>query len=131
MTSEQQKERIREFILAFDRMDLDALSGMIAPGFEMEIICSAPEFPRKFDRTGLLVTLPKMMEQLFPNGFNYTCGEALADGINASMQGTCDTVTGSGKRYANQYHWHFHFTGDKIDLFREYMDCYATLQAMG
>ena len=122
---------IREFIFALDRRDIGSLSDMIAPGFEMTVVASAPGLPNKFDRAGFLETLPQMLEQMFPNGFNYTCGDALADGVSASMQGTCDTVTGSGKKYINQYHWYFRFADDKIVIFREFMDSYVTMRALG
>ena len=130
MTPEQQKKMIREFMFAMDRGDFAALSGMIRSDFEMEMVASAPGIPNRFDRFGFLEILPPMLAQMFPQGFNYTCGDALADGVSASMQGTCNTVTGGGKRYVNQYHWFFRFADDKIVLFREFLDSYATVQAM-
>ncbi len=81
------------------------------------------------DRAGVIEALPKFVRENVPKGFNYAFGEAIAEGPHVSMQGTCDTIIANGKRYANRYHWYFRFAGDKIDLFREYMDSYAAFEA--
>lgn len=129
MTPDQQKVRIREFIAALDRNATRELADMIAPGFEFEIVNSAPGSSQRLDRAQFLEVLPGALREMFPNGFNYTCGHALADGIHASMQGSCDTVTGFGKQYSNRYHWYFRFEGDRINLFREHLDSYAAFEA--
>ncbi|BCW05879.1 nuclear transport factor 2 family protein [Arthrobacter sp. NtRootA1] len=129
MNPDRQKERIREFIAALDRNATADLADMIAADFQFEIITSAPGSSQKVDRNQFLEVMPGVLREMFPNGFNYTCGQALADGTHASMQGSCETVTGSGKRYSNRYHWYFRFQGDKINLFREHLDSYAAFEA--
>jgi ketosteroid isomerase-like protein len=105
------------------------LDSLIAPQFTFELMTDAPGFPNKMNRAEFLDTLPKMLAQILPNGFNYTCGNAVAEGDHVAMQGTCDSVTAGGRKYANRYHWYFRFAGDKIDNFREYMDAYAIMEA--
>jgi ketosteroid isomerase-like protein len=129
MTIEQQKEKAREFMRALDCGNQSALDRLTAPNFVIELVASAPGFPQKLNRPEFLEGLPTMLRKLMPTGFNYSFGHAIAEGSHVSMQGTCDGVTGAGRRYANRYHWYFRFDNDKIDHFIEYMDSYVVVQA--
>ncbi len=129
MTPEQQKDRAWEFMLALDKGNVPKLAELTAPTFQFYLMTDAPGFPQKLDRTGLLETLPKMLGQMLPNGFNYVRGTTIAEGPHVAMQGTCDTTVFNGRRYANHYHWYFRFAGDKIDQFNEFMDSYAIMEA--
>jgi ketosteroid isomerase-like protein len=128
MTPEQQRERAKEFMRAMDKGDAATLEKLTAPGFMFELIASAPGIPQTMDRKAMLETMPGMVKQLMPNGFNYQFGTALSEGPHVAMQGTCDGTAGNGKRYANKYHWYFRFDGDKIDRFSEYMDSHLVIQ---
>ncbi|TAP39150.1 nuclear transport factor 2 family protein [Arthrobacter sp. S39] len=129
MNPDQQKALMREFIAALDRNATDELAAMVAPDFRFETVSSASGESQPLDREQFLEVLPGILGTMFPDGFHYSCGEALSEGAGGSMQGTCDTVTAQGRPYVNRYHWFFAFEGDKIVRFREYLDSYAVYEA--
>jgi ketosteroid isomerase-like protein len=129
LTLDQQKERVRQFMRALDCGDQAAMTEMVAPNFVFELMAAAPGFPQSLDRVTFLENFPKTVRQMMPNGFNYKFDLAIAEGPHVAMQGTNDGITGTGKKYANRYHWYFRFVGDKIDRFVEYVDSYVAAEA--
>lgn len=129
MRPEQQKILMRDFLSALDRADGEALAALTSDGFAFETISSASGESAPLAREQFLQIIPGVLPTMFPEGFHYEFGTAICEGEMGSMQGTAETVTAQGKPYLNRYHWFFAFDGEKISMFREYLDSYAVYEA--
>ncbi|MGN7862843.1 nuclear transport factor 2 family protein [Microbacterium sp. 22303] len=125
----QQKTLMRDFLIALDRADSDALAGLTSDGFTFETISTASGESAPLAREQFLDIIPRVLPTMFPGGFGYEFETAITEGNMGSMQGTAKTVTAQGRPYLNRYHWFFAFDNEKVSMFREYLDSYAVYEA--
>lgn len=60
--------------------------------------------------------------QVFPEGIRFTIRAMTAEGDRVAVEAESEGRHVSGKIYSNEYHFLMQFRGDKLAVFREYMD---------
>jgi uncharacterized protein len=122
MSPESQKERALNFLRTFENPTREAFENMIADDFEYELMCRLPGIAPIRGKEAFLSSIVSTLKTMFPKGLNMKFLSVIADGPQVAIQATSDTVAGTGKKYANRYHFYFRFEGDRIAQVREYMD---------
>jgi ketosteroid isomerase-like protein len=122
MNPAEQKERAISFLKYLDKPDAAALEGLIADNFEFEMMGHLPGITPIRGKQTFIGNMPRTLKSMFPNGLNLKIVTAIAEGPYAAVQAESDTVAGNGRKYANRYHFHFTFDGDRIAQVREYND---------
>ncbi len=126
MTIAEEKERALAFLRALEHGELEAFDDLITNDFELEIMTRLPGLGGVTQGKQAFKTLVSRFSKLFPNGFNFTFGIAIAEGEHVAVQAESNTVAANGRKYANRYHFYFRFIGDEIALVREYNDVIST-----
>jgi uncharacterized protein len=122
MSSESQKECALNFLRNFENPARVAFENTITDDFEYELMCRLPGIAPIKGKEAFLSSITSALKTMFPNGLNMKFLTVIAEGPQIAIQATSDTVAGTGKKYANRYHFYFRFDGDRIAQVREYMD---------
>jgi hypothetical protein len=122
MNLAEQKERAVSFLHCLDKPDPAMLEKLLADNFEFEMMGRLPGISPIRGKEVFIANMPKTLKAMFPNGLNLKLGTVIAEGSHVAVQAESDTVAGNGRKYANRYHFHFTFDGDRIAQVREYND---------
>jgi ketosteroid isomerase-like protein len=122
MNLEQEKEIARKFLVTLEKPDAKFLGEVLADNFEFEMMGRLPGITPIRGKEVFIKGMTKTMAAMFPNGLNIKIHTVIAESNHVAIQAESDTVAGTGKKYANRYHFYFRFDGDKIGQVREYND---------
>jgi len=122
MNLQEQKDRALTFLKNLEKPDPATLDGLLADGFEFEMMGRLAGVAPIKGKELFLKAMPATLKQMFPNGLNLKFHTVIAEGPHVAIQAESDTVAGNGKKYANRYHFYFRFDGDRIGQVREYND---------
>jgi len=118
-----QKDAATSFLRALDKNDSAIMGPLMAEDFEFEMMGRLPGVKPIRGKEKFLANMPKALAAMFPKGLNMKIVTVLAEGPHVAIQAESDTVAGSGKPYANRYHFYFRFdAAGRIEQVREYND---------
>jgi ketosteroid isomerase-like protein len=138
MVNETQKKTAVEFQLAMDRGDAEFVDRLLTPDFTFENMESEPvRNPLTGEEFGPRLTRAEYMEHGVPairkmtrDGMHFQFEIVMSEGPYVAIFGSSDGEGLNGKKYANRYCWLFRFSGDKIDMKREYRDTYLSRKTL-
>jgi ketosteroid isomerase-like protein len=138
MDAEAQKKLVIEFQLAMDRGDAEFIDSILAPDFTFENMETEPVrnpqtgevFGPKLTRAGYLQHGVPAIRKMTKDGMHFEFEIVISDGPYVALFGSSDGTGVNGKKYANRYCWLFRFTGDKVDMKREYRDTYLSRKTL-
>ena len=122
MNLEPQKEIARKFLVTLEKPDAKFLGDVLADDFEFEMMGRLPGVVPMRGKDAFIKGITATMAAMFPKGLNMKIHTVIGEGAQVAIQAESDTVAGNGKKYANRYHFYFHFDGDKLGQVREYND---------
>ena len=122
MDASAQKQAAHTFLHALEKGEFGALGNLLTDDFEFEMMGKLPGIEPIRGKDKFLANMPKTIAAMFPHGLNMTLVTTIAEGPHVAIQAQSDTVAGTGKKYANRYHFYFRFDGDRIAQVREYND---------
>lgn len=118
------EQRTRELALAFfdamNRGDTQALVDAYADDGYCHTM-GRTLISGKFSKAQISMAAGQIF-QVFPQGIRFTIRAMTVEGERAAIEAESEGLHVSGKVYSNEYHFLMQFRGDKVAVFREYMD---------
>lgn len=117
---ERNKQLVRRFFDALDRVDRAALEELYAPDFEVWTAGALP-FSGTHPRAQALENVPVVLS-LFPEGLRFTLLAMTAEGERVAVEAESEGRHVSGRPYHNRYHFLIEIRDGRIRRLKEYMD---------
>lgn len=129
-TVEKNKEIAGKFFSNISSGDMDALIGLLSDDVSYWVAGSG-SLSGMHDKAAIEKLMPQF-SQLFPDGMKLNPLAMTAEGDRVAVEAKGGGKTGSGKAYANRYHFLFEINdAGKIKTVNEYMDTAHVIEVFG
>lgn len=120
MSTEQNKQKVRDFFDAMNRGDVDAIVAAYHEDGHVQTM-GKTLISGRFSRAQIQAAAGGIFEA-FPQGLAFTLIDMIAEGDKVAVEATSRGPHASGQLYENEYHFLFTFKDGQLLELKEYMD---------